>query len=66
MRLAQAHGIKVDTLDPFNEPNTGYWGTRLGADPGAATRILYVVRSREASSLRDLAIWARPEATGRP
>ncbi|MGW7265362.1 glycoside hydrolase [Streptomyces sp. NPDC054842] len=31
-RLEQAHGIQVDTLDPFNEPNTGYWSTRLGAD----------------------------------
>ncbi|MFF3334091.1 RICIN domain-containing protein [Streptomyces sp. NPDC002888] len=31
-RLEKAHGIKVDTLDPFNEPNTGYWGTKLGAD----------------------------------
>ncbi|MFI1396178.1 glycoside hydrolase [Streptomyces sp. NPDC020681] len=31
-RLEKAHGIKVDTLDPFNEPNTGYWGTRLGVD----------------------------------
>ncbi|SER09015.1 Ricin-type beta-trefoil lectin domain-like [Streptomyces sp. yr375] len=31
-RLEQAEGIKVDTIDPFNEPNTGYWGTRLGAD----------------------------------
>ncbi|GAB2864416.1 RICIN domain-containing protein [Streptomyces deserti] len=31
-RLEKAHGIKVDTLDPFNEPNTGYWGTRLGPD----------------------------------
>ncbi|SFH07704.1 RICIN domain-containing protein [Streptomyces mirabilis] len=31
-RLEKAHGIKVDTLDPFNEPNTNYWGTRLGAD----------------------------------
>jgi O-glycosyl hydrolase len=30
--LEQAHGIKVDTIDPFNEPNTSYWGTRLGAD----------------------------------
>lgn len=30
--LEKAHGIKVDTLDPFNEPNTGYWSTRLGAD----------------------------------
>jgi O-glycosyl hydrolase len=31
-RLEKAHGIKVDTLDPFNEPNTDYWGTRLGED----------------------------------
>ncbi|GAB2934098.1 hypothetical protein GCM10022245_74650 [Streptomyces mayteni] len=35
-------------------------------DPGAATRILSVVRSREAGSLRDLAMWMRPEAMGRP
>ncbi|GAA2220302.1 RICIN domain-containing protein [Streptomyces indiaensis] len=31
-RLEKAHGIKVDTLDPFNEPNTDYWGTQLGPD----------------------------------
>jgi len=31
-RLEDAHGIEVDTLDPFNEPNTNYWGTQLGAD----------------------------------
>ncbi|MET9964461.1 glycoside hydrolase [Streptomyces sp. NPDC006356] len=31
-RLEKAHGIKVDTLDPFNEPNTSYWGTKLGPD----------------------------------
>jgi O-glycosyl hydrolase len=31
-RLEKAHHIKVDTLDPFNEPNTPYWGTKLGAD----------------------------------
>ncbi|MFI6208088.1 RICIN domain-containing protein [Streptomyces sp. NPDC051041] len=31
-RLEQAHGIKVDTVDPFNEPNTTYWSTRLGPD----------------------------------
>ncbi|MEV6962092.1 glycoside hydrolase [Streptomyces sp. NPDC051207] len=31
-RLEQAEGIKVDTVDPFNEPNTTYWSTRLGAD----------------------------------
>ncbi|WP_435738595.1 Ig-like domain-containing protein [Cellulosimicrobium sp. PMB13] len=31
-RLEDAHGIQVDTIDPFNEPNTNYWGTQLGAD----------------------------------
>ncbi|MES5820778.1 glycoside hydrolase [Streptomyces sp. RG80] len=31
-RLEKAEGIKVDTVDPFNEPNTGYWGTRLDAN----------------------------------
>ncbi|MDR7382497.1 RICIN domain-containing protein [Promicromonospora iranensis] len=31
-RLEDAHGIDVDTIDPFNEPNTNYWGTQLGAD----------------------------------
>jgi O-glycosyl hydrolase len=31
-RLERAHGIEVDTVDPFNEPNTNYWSTRLGPD----------------------------------
>ncbi|MFE7068566.1 RICIN domain-containing protein [Streptomyces sp. NPDC057620] len=31
-RLEKAEGIEVDTVDPFNEPNTSYWSTRLGAD----------------------------------
>jgi O-glycosyl hydrolase len=31
-RLEKAEHIKVDTVDPFNEPNTGYWSTRLGTD----------------------------------
>jgi len=30
--LEKAHGIKIATTDPLNEPNTPYWGTRLGAD----------------------------------
>ncbi|RZU74365.1 O-glycosyl hydrolase [Micromonospora kangleipakensis] len=29
--VERAHGIKIDTLDPFNEPNTNYWSTRLNA-----------------------------------
>ena len=30
--LEKSHGIEFDTLDPFNEPNTNYWGTQI--DPG--------------------------------
>ncbi|MGI5160991.1 glycoside hydrolase [Microbispora sp. CA-102843] len=29
--LEQAHGIKIGTIDPFNEPNTNYWGTSLNS-----------------------------------
>lgn len=34
------HGIDFATLDPFNEPNTNYWATHLGADgwPTSASR----------------------------
>ncbi|WP_371934878.1 glycoside hydrolase [Streptomyces sp. KL118A] len=31
-RLEKAHGIEVDTIAPFNEPNTDYWSTWLGPD----------------------------------
>ncbi|MEU6354802.1 RICIN domain-containing protein [Streptomyces sp. NPDC047072] len=31
-KLEQEHGIRFDTIDPLNEPNTTYWGTQLGAD----------------------------------
>ncbi|GAA3762147.1 RICIN domain-containing protein [Salinactinospora qingdaonensis] len=31
-RLEDAHGIEVDTIDPFNEPNTDYWSTWLNSD----------------------------------
>ncbi|MCS7475245.1 RICIN domain-containing protein [Umezawaea endophytica] len=30
--LERAHGIRFGTLDPFNEPNTSYWRTTLGAN----------------------------------
>jgi O-glycosyl hydrolase len=30
--LEKAHGIRVATIDPLNEPNTSYWGTTIGAD----------------------------------
>ncbi|MDX3452778.1 RICIN domain-containing protein [Streptomyces sp. ME02-8801-2C] len=30
--MEKRHGIKFDTIDPLNEPNTNYWGTQLGAN----------------------------------
>ncbi|MDN8547816.1 RICIN domain-containing protein [Microbacterium sp. NM3R9] len=27
--LEKQHGISFDTIDPFNEPNTNYWSTRI-------------------------------------
>ncbi|MEV8437914.1 glycoside hydrolase [Actinosynnema sp. NPDC051121] len=30
--IERTHGIRFDTIDPLNEPNTPYWGTQLGPD----------------------------------
>jgi hypothetical protein len=32
--LEDGSGITVDTIDPFNEPNSGYWGTDINASTG--------------------------------
>ncbi len=32
--LEDGNGITVDTIDPFNEPNSGYWGTDIDAATG--------------------------------
>jgi len=32
--LEKAHGVKFDTIEPFNEPNTNYWQTQI---PNGAT-----------------------------
>ncbi|GIG30800.1 glycoside hydrolase [Cellulomonas marina] len=32
--LEDAHGIEVSTVDPFNEPNTTYWGTDIDPATG--------------------------------
>ncbi|XBH22360.1 glycoside hydrolase [Jonesiaceae bacterium BS-20] len=39
-QLEKSHGIKFDTIDPFNEPNTNYWSTQLGGNgwPTSASR----------------------------
>ncbi|MFI7013709.1 RICIN domain-containing protein [Streptomyces sp. NPDC050164] len=31
-QLEKKHRIKFDTVAPLNEPNTNYWGTRIGPD----------------------------------
>nr|WP_308113597.1 discoidin domain-containing protein [Arthrobacter sp. ISL-30] len=32
--LEKGSGISVDTIDPFNEPNSGYWGTAIDSATG--------------------------------
>ncbi|MEE2530245.1 glycoside hydrolase [Pseudarthrobacter sp. J75] len=32
--LEQGSGIEVDTINPFNEPNSGYWGTDINTATG--------------------------------
>ncbi len=65
-RLEKAHGIDVDTVDPFNEPNTNYWSTRLGADgrPVAAAR--KGLTSAPGSSRRCSSRWPRHWSGRRP
>ncbi len=39
--LEKEHGIRFDTIDPFNEPNTNYWSTNIPAGqtwPTSASR----------------------------
>ncbi|WP_258062271.1 Ig-like domain-containing protein [Arthrobacter sp. B0490] len=56
--IEKAHGIEVDTLDPFNEPNTNYWSTRLGADgnpTGGRQEGAHLSPQLQQQVLRDLA-----------
>lgn len=38
--VEETYGIDFETLDPFNEPNTNYWSTQIGANgwPTSASR----------------------------
>lgn len=47
--LEEAHGITFDTLDPFNEPNTNYWGTQLtgGVPTGGRQEGMHVGPQRQ-------------------
>lgn len=74
-RLEDAHGIDVDTIDPFNEPNTDYWGTQLGEDgdptggrqegahmgPGLQQQVIPALAAELAGSTTDAVISAMDE-----
>ncbi|MHA7282675.1 glycoside hydrolase [Arthrobacter sp. TMS2-4] len=56
--LEKAHGITVDTLDPFNEPNTNYWSTQLdaaGEPTGGRQEGAHMSPQLQQQVLRDLA-----------
>jgi O-glycosyl hydrolase len=56
--LEKAHGIEVDTLDPFNEPNTNYWSTQLdaaGEPTGGRQEGAHMGPQLQQQVLRDLA-----------
>ena len=48
--LEDEYGIDVDTIDPLNEPNTGYWGTTLsnGTPVGGRQEGMHVGPARQA------------------
>jgi O-glycosyl hydrolase len=66
--LEAAHGIEVDTIDPFNEPNTNYWSTAVGDDPlrptGGRQEGMHVGPARQAQMIQALdAVLAEPGTT---
>lgn len=56
-RLEQEHGIEVESIDPFNEPNTNYWGTTLrdGVPVGGRQEGMHVGPEQQVSVVRELA-----------
>jgi hypothetical protein len=63
--LESAHGISIDTIDPFNEPNTAYWSTSVGTDPlrptGGRQEGMHVGPARQVEMIRALeAVLAEP------
>ncbi|KZX21818.1 glycoside hydrolase [Rathayibacter tanaceti] len=51
------YGIEFDTLDPFNEPNTNYWGTQLtnGVPTGGRQEGMHMGPARQADLIPDVA-----------
>ncbi|WP_156759406.1 RICIN domain-containing protein [Microbacterium karelineae] len=56
-RLEAEHGIQVETIDPFNEPNTNYWGTQLadGVPVGGRQEGMHVGPERQVDVVGALA-----------
>lgn len=55
--LEDEYGIEFDTLDPFNEPNTNYWGTQLtnGVPTGGRQEGMHMGPTRQADLIPDVA-----------
>lgn len=54
--LEDEYGIHVDTIDPFNEPNTNYWGTTLsnGKPVGGRQEGMHMGPARQVSLIDDV------------
>ena len=54
--LEDQYGIDVDTIDPFNEPNTNYWGTTLsnGTPVGGRQEGMHMGPARQVSLIDDV------------
>lgn len=63
--LEDEYGITVDTLDPFNEPNTDYWGTTIrNGQPTGRQEGMHVGPQRQVDVTRALAAELdKPETT---
>ncbi|ROP56639.1 Ig-like protein group 4 [Rathayibacter sp. PhB185] len=55
--MEDEYGIEFDTLDPFNEPNTNYWGTQLtnGVPTGGRQEGMHMGPTRQADLIPDVA-----------
>lgn len=54
--MEDEYGIEFDSLDPFNEPNTNYWGTQLtnGVPTGGRQEGMHVGPTRQADLIPDV------------
>lgn len=54
--LEDEYGIEVETLDPFNEPNTNYWGTTLsnGTPVGGRQEGMHMGPARQVALIDDV------------